>query len=59
MKVQTQTVADTRAVAVLRDAGIIHGTVEGPNRRSCLNPDALGRLRPLFAVLEQRGRRAP
>ena len=43
---------------VLTDAGIVHGTLDGPNRCYCLNPDALSLLRILFTVWEQRGHRA-
>jgi ArsR family transcriptional regulator len=38
---------------VLREAGIVRGTVDGPNRCYCLNPSALGTLRQLFESLEQ------
>jgi ArsR family transcriptional regulator len=38
---------------VLREAGIVRGTVDGPNRCYCLNPEALGTLRQLFESLEQ------
>ncbi len=40
---------------VLRDAGIVRGTVDGPNRCYCVDPDALTTLR---AALETLGARA-
>jgi len=39
---------------VLKDAGIVRGTVDGPNRCVCLDPDALRFLSGTFTVLEQR-----
>ena len=39
---------------VLRDAGIVRGTVDGPNRCYCLNPDALQTMRLALESLEQR-----
>lgn len=39
---------------VLRDAGIVRGTVDGPNRCYCLNPEALQTVRLAFESLEQR-----
>ena len=39
---------------VLREAGIVRGTVDGPNRCYCLNPEAFVELRTLFESLEQR-----
>jgi ArsR family transcriptional regulator, arsenate/arsenite/antimonite-responsive transcriptional repressor len=41
-------------LAVLKAAGIVRGTVEGPNRCYCLDPAALRFLRETFADLEQR-----
>lgn len=38
---------------VLRDAGIVRGTVDGPNRCYCLNPDVLRGLRRTLESLEQ------
>jgi ArsR family transcriptional regulator, arsenate/arsenite/antimonite-responsive transcriptional repressor len=35
---------------VLRDAGIVQGTVDGPNRCYCLNPQALRWLRDQLAL---------
>src|SRR5690349_20394820 len=37
---------------VLKDAGIVQGTVDGPNRCYCLEPAALRFLSRLFADLE-------
>ena len=39
---------------VLKDAGIVQGTVDGPNRCYCLDPEALRFLSQLFTGLEQR-----
>ena len=39
---------------VLKDAGIVQGTIDGPNRCYCLEPDALAFLRRLFGDLEVR-----
>lgn len=39
---------------VLSDAGIVRGTVEGPNTCYCLDPDALRFLAGTFAALERR-----
>jgi ArsR family transcriptional regulator len=39
---------------VLREAGIVRGTVDGPNRCYCLNPEAFVELRALFESFEQR-----
>ena len=38
---------------VLKDAGIVQGTVDGPNRCYCIDPDALAFLRETFARLGQ------
>ena len=38
---------------VLKDAGIVQGTVDGPNRCYCLEPEAVRFLSRLFANLEQ------
>lgn len=39
---------------VLKDAGIVQGTVDGPNRCYCLDPEAFRFLRSTFAGLEER-----
>jgi len=39
---------------VLKDAGIVQGTVDGPYRCYCLEPEALRFLSALFAGLAQR-----
>lgn len=39
---------------VLREAGIVRGTVDGPNRCYCLDPDALRIMRATLESLEQR-----
>lgn len=39
---------------VLRDAGVVQGTIEGPNSCYCLDPQALGFLTSVFAALQQR-----
>jgi ArsR family transcriptional regulator len=39
---------------VLREAGIVRGAVDGPNRCYCLNPEAFVELRTLFESLERR-----
>lgn len=36
---------------VLKEAGIVQGTVDGPNRCYCLDPAAIGFLRDLFTRL--------
>jgi ArsR family transcriptional regulator len=38
---------------VLREAGIVRGTVDGPNRCYCLDPEALRTLRATLEALEQ------
>src|SRR5829696_6182556 len=38
-------------LAVLKEAGIVQGTVDGPTRCSCLDPEALAFLRETFARL--------
>jgi len=38
---------------VLKDAGIVQGTVDGPNRCYCLDPDALAFLRGVLGGIEQ------
>jgi ArsR family transcriptional regulator, arsenate/arsenite/antimonite-responsive transcriptional repressor len=38
---------------VLKDAGIVQGTVDGPHRCYCIDPAALRFLSRLFAGLEQ------
>jgi ArsR family transcriptional regulator len=38
---------------VLKDAGIVQGTVDGPYRCYCLEPDAMRFLRDLFAGFTQ------
>jgi DNA-binding transcriptional ArsR family regulator len=43
-------------VKVLKEAGIIRGTVDGPNRCYCLDPAALRFLSATFAGLEQQAR---
>ena len=37
---------------VLKDAGIVQGTVDGPNRCYCIEPEALRFLTQLFAGLQ-------
>ena len=39
---------------VLKDAGIVQGVVEGPDRCYCLNPEALRFLRHTLGALEER-----
>jgi ArsR family transcriptional regulator len=39
---------------VLREAGIVRGTVDGSNRCYCLDPDALRALRSVIETLEAR-----
>ena len=39
---------------VLREAGIVRGSVDGPNRCYCLDPDALQALRSVIETLEAR-----
>jgi len=39
---------------VLKEAGIVQGTVDGPNRCYCIDPDAVRFLGRLFAGLEHR-----
>ena len=39
---------------VLREAGIVRGTIEGSNRCYCLAPDALQTLRAVIETLEAR-----
>ena len=36
---------------VLREAGLVTGTVDGPRTCYCLNPDGLARARDAFAAL--------
>jgi ArsR family transcriptional regulator len=43
---------------VLREAGIVRGTIDGPSRCYCLNPDALRPVRALLEALEQAAERA-
>lgn len=38
---------------VLKGAGIVQGTIEGPNTCYCLNPRALKLLSNIFTTLEQ------
>jgi ArsR family transcriptional regulator len=38
---------------VLKDAGIVQGSVEGPNRCYCLDPEAFAFLRTLITRLER------
>ena len=38
---------------VLRDAGLVRGTVDGANRCYCLNPEVLRSLRATLGALEQ------
>lgn len=40
-------------LSVLREAGIVRGTVEGPNRCYCVDPDALRVLREVIGGLER------
>lgn len=39
---------------VLKDAGIVRGTIDGSNRCYCLNPEALHELRETLESLERR-----
>ena len=39
---------------VLKEAGVVQGTVDGPNRCYCLDPEALRFLGRLFDDLERR-----
>lgn len=41
---------------VLKEAGIVQGTVDGPNRCYCLDPDALAFLGGVFRRLGQQAR---
>lgn len=41
---------------VLKEAGIVQGTIDGPNRCYCLNPDAFAFLGALAARLAGRSR---
>jgi ArsR family transcriptional regulator len=38
---------------VLKDAGIVRGTIEGPNTCYCLEPAALGGLQKEFGALSE------
>jgi len=38
-------------LTVLKEAGIVQGTIDGPNRCYCLNPDAFAFLRDLMGRL--------
>jgi ArsR family transcriptional regulator, arsenate/arsenite/antimonite-responsive transcriptional repressor len=38
---------------VLKDAGIVQGTLEGPSTCYCLDPEALGFLRGVLGGIEQ------
>ena len=38
---------------VLKDAGIVRGTIEGPNTCYCLEPEALGWLKREFGALSE------
>jgi len=38
---------------VLKDAGIVQGTIDGPNRCYCLDPEAFAFLRALVTRLER------
>ena len=40
---------------VLKDAGIVQGTIEGPNTCYCLDPQALQFLRSTFGALAVSG----
>ena len=46
--------AVSQHLKVLKEAGIVRGTVDGPNRCYCLDFDALRSLSTLFADLERR-----
>ena len=39
---------------VLKDAGLVQGTIDGPNRCYCLDPEAFGFLRTVLTDLERR-----
>lgn len=39
---------------VLREAGLVRGSVDGPNRCYCLDPDALATLRQAIERIEAR-----
>jgi ArsR family transcriptional regulator len=41
-------------LAVLKEAGIVRGTIDGPNTCYCLDPEALRFLAGVLGVLEQR-----
>ena len=41
---------------ILKDAGIVHGTIDGPNRCYCLNPDTLAFLRSAIVAIESQVR---
>jgi ArsR family transcriptional regulator len=41
-------------LAVLKDAGIVRGAVDGPNRCYCLDPEALSFLRRVIGSIEDR-----
>jgi ArsR family transcriptional regulator len=38
---------------VLKDAGVVRGTIDGPNRCYCLEPEALAWLKREFAALNE------
>jgi ArsR family transcriptional regulator len=40
-------------LAVLKEAGIVQGTIDGPNRCYCLDPEAFAFLRTLITRLER------
>ena len=40
-------------LTVLKDAGLVQGTFDGPNRCYCLDPEAFTFLRTLFTSLER------
>jgi ArsR family transcriptional regulator len=41
-------------LAVLKQAGVVRGTIDGPNRCYCLDPDAFRFLHTVLAELEPR-----
>jgi ArsR family transcriptional regulator len=41
-------------LSVLKEAGIVQGTISGPNTCYCLNPEALRFLSAMIGTMEQR-----
>ena len=45
--------AVSQHLKVLKDAGIVRGTIDGPNRCYCLEPEAVAWLKREFAALSE------